>query len=340
MKRLLIILFIICINAVLPQYAFPAGLCCQLSSGVQESILGVASPEPRKFSLQLSYSFTLMDKLKEGTTKKSMWEVIDKGKFMTIPTRMEMTKYTLTAAYSFSPRFSAFVTIPYLRNTMDMVMVTDMGDLGMNVMKETMEPVQDLGDMTVMGLYRIYTNTDILPTDSITLGAGIKTPTGDSTERSSSGRFVHAHMQPGTGSWDPIFSLIYTKMANPFLFQTDVTYQIATRNSNGYKFGDSLAANLSGKYAVSSFFNITAGLTYLHLNRASDGEGKYTDLTSVMDTPANTGGDSIWLSPGIQVLPLKNSMIDLKVQFPIWERVNGTQLVSSYRILVGVSYSF
>ncbi len=339
-KRLIIIIFIICINTVLPQLAFPASLCCQLSSGIQESLLGVASPGQRKFSLQFTYSFTLMDRLREGTSRRSLQDVIDERRFMTIPTRMEMTKYTLTAAYGFSPRFSAFVSIPYLRNTMDMVMVTDMGDMGMNVMKQAMEPVQDIGDVTVMGLYRIYTNREITPTDSITIGAGIKTPTGPSTKKSDNGEFVHAHMQPGTGSWDPVFSLIYTKMATPFLIQADVTYQISTRNPDGYKFGDSFTTNLSGKYAVSSSFNVLAGLTYLHLSRASDKEGKYTNLTSLMDDTANTGGDSIWFSPGIQVIPFKNGMIDLKMQFPIWERVNGVQLVSRHRILVGVSYTF
>ena len=53
-----------------------------------------------------------------------------------------------------------------------------------------------------------------------------------------------------------------------------------------------------------------------------------------------TGGDSIWLSPGIQILPFRGSMVDLKVQVPVWERVNGTQLVSDYRVLASVSYAF
>lgn len=340
MKRI-----IVCQLAVLAVLAFPcrsfaAGLCCQLSSGVQESMLGVAAPGAERLSFQVAYSFTLMDKLLAGSTKKSLEDVINEGRYQTIPTRMEMTKYTLTAAYGFSPRLSALVTIPYLRNTMDMAMVMDMGDMGMQVTRSDMEPVQGIGDMTVLGLYRLYTNREIRPTDTVTLGIGIKTPTGSSTKRTESGGFVHAHMQPGTGSWDPLISLIYTKMANSFLFQGDVTYQITTRNSNGYEFGDSLTTNLSAKYAVFSHFNVTGGVTYLHLNKASDRDGKYTDLTSLMDDPANTGGDSVWLSPGIQVLPFKNAMIDMKVQFPIWEHVNGTQLVSRYRILAGLSYSF
>lgn len=339
MKRLVIILLFLLVGGI--GNALAAGSCCQLPGGVQESILGVLSPEPRRLSLQFTYSFTLMDRLKEGSSRSSLRDVINEGRFLTVPTRMEMTLYTLTAAYGFSPRFSAFVSIPYVRNTMDMATVIDMGpDMGIEVMKDSMDPVKGIGDVTVMGLYRLYTDDEARPYDAFTVGIGVKTPTGSSTEKSESGRFVHAHMQPGTGSWDPLISLIYTKTVNPFLFQADAAYQISTRNSEGYKFGDSFSANLLGKYAATRHLNISGGVTYLHLNRASDKEGKFTDLTSLLDDPANTGGDSIWVSPGIQLLPIRDCVIDIRAQFPVWQRVNGIQLVSSYRILLGLSYSF
>lgn len=338
MKRFLMIIFT-SIFIMLPYKAFAAGLCCQLSSGVQESVSGVVSPEAQKLSLQLVYSYTLMDELREGSSERSVEEVKNEGRYMSIPTKMEMTKYTLTAGYGFSPKFKAFISVPYVRNTMDMQFFMDMG-MGMEWMEHEMEPVEGIGDITVMGLYRLYTNAEIRPTDTLTLGLGIKTPTGSYTEKTKSGKFVHAHMQPGTGSWDPLISLIYAKMLNPILLQADATYQFTTRNDKGYKFGDSIAANLSGKYAVSPQFNVKAGLTYLHLNKSNDRDGNYTNLTSLMDDPANTGGDSVWFSPGIEVLPLKNGIIDLKVQFPIWENVNGVQLVSSYRIILGLFYSF
>ena len=153
----------------------------------------------------------------------------------------------------------------------------------------------------------------------------------------------YAHMQPGTGSWDPLFSIIDTKLMGSFLIQADATYQLATRNKEGYKFGDSMAATFTGKYAVVREFNVLAGLTYLHVNKASDRNGKYYDPvtnSSLMDDPANTGGDSLWATAGVQVLPFRNGMIDLKAQLPIWEKVNGIQLVSSYLVSAGVSYNF
>jgi len=40
------------------------------------------------------------------------------------------------------------------------------------------------------------------------------------------------------------------------------------------------------------------------------------------------------------VLPINNAVVDMKVQFPIWEDVNGIQLVTRYRLVMGVSYRF
>lgn len=326
--------------ASLPITSFAAGLCCQLSSGVQESLSGVAAPGTEEIALQFNYSFTRMDKFKEGTTTRSLDYLKANTMYMSLPVDMDMIKYTVTAGYGFTPKIKAFLSIPYVRNTMDMTM------FNMEMwMDSTMEPVSGLGDITAIGLYRLYTDREIRPTDVVTFGFGVKTPTGSFTERSSPTKYVHAHMQPGTGSWDPLLSLIYTKMANPFLVQTDVTYQYTTRNREGYEFGDSAAVNLSGKYAVVKEFNVTAGLTYLHVNKASDHStdtARYAPAgnTSLMDDPANTGGNSLWFSPGLQLLPLKNSLIDLKVQLPVWERVNGIQLVSSYRILAGISCNF
>lgn len=338
-----IILLCAALLSTAPSQTLAAGLCCQLSSGVQESLSGVATPGTGETSVQFNYSFTRMDEFKEGSTERSVDYIKTSTQYASIPNAslpvdMNMMKYTMTAGYGFSPKFKAFLSIPYIRNTMDMTRNT-----GMAWMDMTMEPVSGLGDITAMGLYRLYTDREIRPTNAVTLGFGVKTPTGSFTETKASGAFVHAHMQPGTGSWDPLLSLIYTKMANPFMVQADVTYQYTTRNRQGYEFGDSAAVNLSGKYAVVKEFNVTAGLTYLHVGKASDRDGKYYDPAtnaSLMDDPANTGGNSLWFSPGIQVLPVNNGMIDLKVQVPVWERVNGTQLVSSYRVLAGISYGF
>jgi hypothetical protein len=326
------------------QKAGAAGLCCQLSSGVQENLSGIAAPAAGDVSLQFNYSFTKMDKFKEGDTTRSLDEAKmyikpDGTTYTSLPITMDMIKYTVTAAYGFSPKLKAFISLPYVRNTMDMT--SDGGMMGW--MDMTMKPVSGLGDASAMVLYRLYANGEIKPTDAFTLGCGVKAPTGSFTETKSSGKLIHAHMQPGTGSWDPLLSLVYTKMIEQFLLQSDVTYQYTTRNRQGYEFGDSTSVNLSAKYAVVRELNIGAGLTYLHIGKASDKNGNYYDPatnSSLMDDPANTGGRSIWLSPEIQAFPFKNGMVYAKYQVPVWEKVNGIQLVTDYRLLLGVSYVF
>ncbi len=342
MKRnlVMIVTFLVLVS---PVSAHAAGLCCQVSSGSQESLLDSTLPESGKFSLQLLYSFTMMDELKEGSSTVSLQDVKNDGKYTKLPDDMHMIKYTLNAVYDINDTFTAFISIPYVRNTMDMEMGMSMGmGMGTKWMDHTMTPIQELGDVTVMGLYHYYLRGGGIKSDILTFGLGVKTPTGSATVRGSSGRFIHAHMQPGTGSWDPLFSLMYTKDMAPFLLQGDLTYQLTTRNRDGYEFGDSFTANVTGRYAVTSSFNLTAAATYLHVNRADDRDDNYTDPTSLMDDPDNTGGDSIWLSPGIKVRPFKNNptAIDLKAQFPVWERVNGIQLVSTYRILAGITFIF
>lgn len=334
MKRFIVIVALYAAIA-LPYSASAAGLCCQVSSGVQENLMGVASPEANKFSLQTTYSFTHMDKIKEGTSTRSVGDIMTAGKYTVIPITMDMTRYTITAAYGFSHEFSLFASIPSVRNTMAMTHLHGDGEWE----NHTMNPVNNFGDITVMGLYRPYVESENGVTDALSVGLGVKTPTGSYTETASTG-YVHAHMQPGTGSWDPLLSIIHTKMMGSFLIQTDAAYQLATRNPEGYRFGDSFTANLTGTYKATENLNAVAGLIYLHVNKANDRDGKYTNPASLMDDTANTGGDSIWISPGLQWVPLKNSLLDFKVQLPVWERVNGVQLVSTYRILAGLSYSF
>lgn len=109
-----------------------------------------------------------------------------------------------------------------------------------------------------------------------------------------------------------------------------------------FSFG-SAAESLTGKYAVAKEFNVAGSLTFLNVNKTNDRNGKYYDTgtnSSLMDDPANTGGESIWSSPGIQVLPVQNCMNDIEYQVAIWEKVNGIQLVTSHRLLFGSSYHF
>src|SRR5574337_1615858 len=82
---------------LLPYTSYAAGLCCQLSSGVQESLSGVAAPGAEEFSLQFNYSFSRMNKFREGGAERSLDYVKDVffPRYTSFPIDMDMIKYTM-----------------------------------------------------------------------------------------------------------------------------------------------------------------------------------------------------------------------------------------------------
>ncbi len=334
--RLLCLLCML-LPGMLPSVASGASLCCQFSSGVQENLAGMAAPSTGETLLQFTYSFTRMDRLQEGTTARTLYDVSASTAYTSLPVHMDMIKYTVSAGYGISPRFKVFASLPYLRNTMDMTMSRG---VGLGWMEMTMAPVSSPGDATIMGLYRLFVDQPLQPAAALSVGLGIKTPTGSSTVTTAGGEYLHAHMQPGTGSWDPLLSLLFTRMLNTIDLQADVTRQFTTRNRQGYEFGDSTSMTVSARYTAWRLIDPTLGVTFLHAAGASDREGRYSDPASLMDDPANTGGDSLWIAPGIELFPHRQMAVTAKIQVPVWEKVNGIQLVSSYRLVSGISYRF
>ncbi|MHB8843693.1 MAG: transporter [Nitrospirota bacterium] len=297
-------------------------------------------------SLQFTYQFARMDRYKTGSDTLSLDEAKayikpDGATYTSLPISMDMVRYTMTAGYAFSSRFQAFISLPHVRNTMDMT--SSLGAmLGWQDM--TMAPTSGVGDAVLMGLYRLNGSQETEQTGAVSVGLGVKAPTGSSTERYDNGRLVHFHMQPGTGSWDPLLTVKYTtKAAELLTLQADAAYHYTTSNREGYEAGDSASLGLAGRYVLMKALGISAGLTYVHTGKASDRNGRYYNAatnSSLMDDPANTGGDSLWFSPGLQAFPVKNLALEAGVKLPLWENVNGIQLVARSIVSAGIAYRF
>src|SRR5690606_35143632 len=86
------------------------------------------------------------------------------------------------------------------------------------------------------------------PTRRLTLGLGVKAPTGDNTVRTDAGTLVHAMMQPGSGSWDALFLINDMRAYYPLVVQANLFYHLTTRSDEGYEFGDQMSLDLIGRY--------------------------------------------------------------------------------------------
>ena len=292
--------------------------------------------------LSLQYEYMDMETIREGTSEISPDEVFNrnwkKGSQYTIPTKMVMQKLSLVTAYPATERFQLLGMVPFIKNDMDMRMKSPMG----MTMEHKMDTIQGLGDISVLGLYTAYTDAPIRPTERLTVGFGLKMPTGKNDERNDSGEYIHAMMQLGSGSWDPMFTLNYLRAFYPFVFQASLFYQLTTEGDEGYEFGDQFSYDLVSRYQASNFVNVGLDLHGIYAMKDKDHDGHYSQIaTSMVANPDNSGLHSIFITPVVQFkIPNTGGSLELKYQKPLYQDVNGFQQVIDSRFLLSVTWSF
>lgn len=324
---------ILCALLLVPSSAFAGGFCCQMPSGVSATGAG-------NFSLRLDYANSHMEKFVEGGSEKSVEDVQNDPRFKkmggVIPDTMDMERMTFIMNYSPIDRLTLNLAMPFIRNNMKMSMF-----MGGKWSSMTMDTLSGPGDMVLTGSYQVYRDRDVMPTMSVSVGAGVKTPTGTSTATTNGTKSrIHAHMQPGTGSWDPIFTASFMDMINSdFLLTADANYQVGTANGLGYEFGDTASLNTSVAYNALDWMNVSLGLGYFHAEQNDDPDNKYkgNDSRRLTDFSGYTGEDSIWISPGIQILPFNGFSMDVKFQYPLYYHTPDIEQVTDYRVVAGLS---
>ncbi len=231
---------------------------------------------------------------------------------------------------------------PYIINDMYMRHLTRNAMCMDMIMDMKMDTVEGLGDMTLMGFYQIYTDNHDQPTKRLIGGLGVKAPTGKNDEKTDSGTIVHAMMQPGTGSWDPLFLVNYMQTFSPVVFYTNLLYHVTTEGDEGYEFGDKISLDLIARYQVNSFFNPGIEINGLYSGNDTDHDNKYSRPdVSLVDNTDNTGITSLAISPSIQVKePKTGCTIDLKFQQPVYQNVRGTQQVVDWRAIAAIVWVF
>lgn len=296
----------------------------------------------KNLGVSVQYEYMDMKTIRHGTDEVSPDDVINQfwvsGSSYAVPTKMTMEKLSFILAKPINERWQILGVVPYIRNNMDMrrKMPTGM------VMDMKMEEVSGLGDITILGLYTAYTDAPIRARERLTIGFGVKTPTGENDVRSSSGMLIHAMMQPGTGSWDPILTVNYMRAWYPLITQVNLLYHYTTESDMGYEFGNQLNLDLIARYQVSSYTNLGLALNAIHANQDVDHDGLYSrPATSMADNTDNTGLTSVFLSPSIQYkIPNTGGNVELKYQRPVYQNVNGYQQVVDSRWLATMSWAW
>lgn len=106
-----------------------------------------------------------------------------------------------------------------------------------------------LGDMTLITKYR-FLNLEKKSRFSAALLAGMKFPTGRTSETNEFGLTLAADDQPGSGSYDPLFGLAASKIFDDFNLDANVLYLLSTQGAQDTISGDVLNFNLALSYEI------------------------------------------------------------------------------------------
>jgi hypothetical protein len=224
-----------------------------------------------------------------------------------------------------------------------------------------------IGDLTLMSQYRFF-NDQRTGTEMAVL-LGVKVPTGATNVNDAFGGRFEAEFQPGSGSWDGLFGLAYTKRLGAWSFHANVLYQLATTGTQDTDLGDRFLYNAAVSYRLfggalaPGRMNAGAPLPEpmyhggpkakhqhhhevppaprgpaLDLVLEVNGEWHAREVTGgVKET--NSGGNVVYLSPGIRY-SLDRWSAFASVGLPIVNEVNGVQAEPDWRLLTGVAVSF
>jgi len=179
-----------------------------------------------------------------------------------------------------------------------------------------------LGDIRITGKYKPATN-------KVGLMFGLKLPTGDYNIANSDGEEAERSLQPGTGTTDALLGVYYNNHSLKSLSSwfADAHLQQALNERAGFKPGQHLTVDGGYHYAA----NHKVGLM-VQLNGLIKGKDRGNNAE-----PDDSGGEFIFLSPGISFSATPSLQIFAFLQQPLYQRVNGVQLTADNGYVLGVN---
>lgn len=291
-----------------------AQTCC--SGGVPLSAnIGLPSSEANSFQFSLSYDLNRLRTLKAGNEKLE-------------DQRRERLTYSILVeiGYSINDRFAVDIFFSHIRQ--ERHIFTPQGT------NSTI--TNGIGDGVLLLKYNFTPNNG---KTSFLVGLGPKFPLGTTSKTSDGGFALPADLQPGSGSWDVIYWMSFSRSLG---FRPSMSFSAtSTLRSTGIN-KDYLG---SIEYEFGNEFQLIVGLA----DRLTSGKSVWDPSLSFRYRKAGrdsnndvsiaaTGGEWVFLMPGLKYYPKPHVSLSATVELPLYSFVNNTQLTPTNRFTVGVYY--
>ena len=279
--------------------------------------------KPGKFSIELRTDYTEFENLSSAqidakATKAGSFDLLDRSflsSFGVSSGVVENFQVGLTLGYydAVNPREAEF-------------------DAGTGETEIATFDPDGLTDLWLTGKYRFYRG----PAGSLAAFGGVKFPTGKFDVKNSAGERVEPSATAGSGSYDGMVGLAYSRfLTSRITVDTSGQYTIRSEADN-FKLGDRIDGGLALAYRFTEDIQrfpqfsafAEANVRYLFKSE-EDGE-----------RDENTGGTVLFLTPGVRVGFTKNLSLTASSPLPVVQDLNGTQLKTSYKVNIGLTFTF
>lgn len=185
-----------------------------------------------------------------------------------------------------------------------------------------------LGDVQALARWQAPgTSPDL----SWALTAGLKFPTGSHTLSNADGTMAERALQPGTGTTD----LVLGAAARQVLGLADalnlqLTWTQALNERDGFKPGQRVDLAAGWAHALSHEWSVV-----LQANLSQRGHDSGDNAE-----PTLSGSTTLSLSPGVSVALGQGDTAYGFVQWPVYQKVTGIQLVPTYSLAMGWTHAF
>ena len=277
---------------------------------------GLAAQPGTTFSLR--YDYVPQTELRSGTHRVDVGSIV-------LPTDREIERHTynhsLTATldHQFANDWGLDVQLP--------VLTRPHSTFGEGTIEASHSDTSGIGDLRVVGRWQGLS----APGTVTGLEAGLVLPTGQFHQTFKSGpeagEEVDRGLQPGTGTTQLVLGAYHLgALATELGYFAQVTGQTPLTSRDGYKPGSFVQASMALNYT--HWRNVTP---QLQLSFRATGR----DSGPNADRP-NSGGEQVNLSPGLSAKISSKLVAFGFVELPLYNRVNGYQLVPKAKLSLGL----
>ncbi|MBE9539226.1 MAG: transporter [Proteobacteria bacterium] len=197
------------------------------------------------------------------------------------------------------------------------------------------------GDLSLLGRFALNGEES---NSRYALLAGLKTPTGSTSEKLANGERAEIEHQPGSGSWDPLMGIAMSSQLSPqWSVSSNLLYQLTTEGQRDTEIGDSLMYN--GAIIWSPATHSHQGSPNIsHVDQSwqlvLELNGEWRDKTRVNGhSDKNTGGNVIFASAGAR-WSYGAWSTHIAFNAPIQKNFNGLQSEPDWRLSSAVTVAF